>query len=302
MIQSTKIKTIQNTPIHDKNMDTRKIPAGLFNPHMTFMVSGKTGSGKSTAVIHMLKAYTNNKVFQKMVLISPTAAYDEKYKLLPLTSVYEDYSDGLLQEIMEEQKEDIENYKETEANIKLYKKFVNSTTKTRFSKDELLRLYNMLDPQTGEIVEPYQEYDKLPYMVIILDDLGGTPAFRNGNNFLNSIVCKSRHYLTNFFFCVQHPYQCPRALRSQCSHTIIFQTKDKKLLEELARENCSHLTPEEFVRLFQYATNDTHDFMLCDFKKNEVRRNFDEIITLSKINATQKEAQETQKENGPNEL
>ena len=57
MIQSTKIKTIQNTPIHDKNMDTRKIPAGLFNPHMTFMVSGKTGSGKSTAVIHMLKAY-----------------------------------------------------------------------------------------------------------------------------------------------------------------------------------------------------------------------------------------------------
>ena len=119
---------------------------------MTFMVSGKTGSGKSTAVIHMLKAYTDNKVFQKMILISPTAAYDEKYKLLPLTSVYEDYSDGLLQEIMEEQKEDIENYKETEANIKLYKKFVNSTTKTRFSKDELLRLYNMLDPQTGEIL------------------------------------------------------------------------------------------------------------------------------------------------------
>ena len=74
------------------------------------------------------------------------------------------------------------------------------------------------------------------------------------------------------------------------------------MLEELARENCSHLTPEEFVRLFQYATNGTHDFMLCDFKKNEVRRNFDEIITLSKINATQKEAQETQKENGPNEL
>ena len=140
-----------------------------------------------------------------MILISPTAAYDEKYKLLPLTSIYEDYSDGLLQEIMEEQKEDIENYKETEANIKLYKKFVNSTTKTRFSKDELLRLYNMLDPQTGEIVEPYQEYDKMPYMVVILDDLGGTLAFRNGNNFLNSIVCKSRHYLTNFFFCVQHP-------------------------------------------------------------------------------------------------
>ena len=27
---------------------------------------------------------------------------------------------------------------------------------------------------------------------------------------------------------------------------MLFATKDKKLLEELAKENCSHLTPEEF--------------------------------------------------------
>ena len=150
---------------------------------------------------------------------------------------------------------------------------------------------------TGEISEPFQEYDKLPYMAVILDDLGGTPAFRNGNNFLNSIVCKSRHYLTNFFICVQHPYQCPRALRSQCSHTIIFQTKDKKLLEELARENCSHLTPDEFIKLFQYATTGQHDFMLCDFKNNEVRKNFDEILSLPTINASQKQEETEENEN-----
>ena len=297
MIKSTKIKTIKNTPIHEKCRDCRKIPQGLFKPHMTFMVSGKTGSGKSTAVIHMLKAYTDNKVFQKMILISPTAAYDEKYKLLPMTSVHEDYSDQLLEGIMNEQKEDVEQYKETQENIILYKKFINSTVKTKFTKDELLRLYNMLDPMTGEISEPFQEYDKLPYMAVILDDLGGTPAFRNGNNFLNSIVCKSRHYLTNFFICMQHPYQCPRALRSQCSHTIIFQTKDKKLLEELARENCSHLTPDEFIKLFQYATTGQHDFMLCDFKNNEVRKNFDEILSLSTINASQKQEETEENEN-----
>lgn len=289
MINTTKIKTIKNTPIHDKCKDCRKIPEGLFKPHMTFMVSGKTGSGKSTAVIHMLKAYADNKVFQKMVLISPTAAYDEKYQLLPMTDVHEDYSDILLQEIMDEQKEDIEKYKETEENIKLYKKFTNSTLKTKFSKDELIQLYSMLDPMTDEISEPYQEFDKIPYMAIILDDLGGTPAFRNGNNFLNSIVCKSRHYMTNFFICVQHPYQCPRALRSQCSHTIIFQTKDEKLLQELARENCSHLSPDEFIQLYKHATVGQHDFMLCDFKNNEVRKNFDEILSIQNTNGTQNE-------------
>jgi hypothetical protein len=66
---------------------------------------------------------------------------------------------------------------------------------------------------TEEFEKPVQQYDKLPYTAVILDDLGGTPAFKNGNNALNSIVCKSRHYLTNFFVCVQHPYQCPSTTR-----------------------------------------------------------------------------------------
>ncbi len=40
-----------------------------------------------------------------MVPISPTAAYDTKYKMLPLTEVHEDHSDNPLSQIMEEQKE-----------------------------------------------------------------------------------------------------------------------------------------------------------------------------------------------------
>jgi hypothetical protein len=241
------------------------------------MISGKTGSGKSTALIQMLKAYCDSGVFQKVVLISPTAAYDAKYKLLPLSAVHEDYSDELLSDIMEEQKEDMEEYQQTEEDIRLYQKFMRHK---RLTKKELLRLYTMLNPLTEEFDKPVQRFDKLPYMAVILDDLGGTPAFRNGNNFLNSTCCKSRHYKSNFFVCVQHPYQMPRALRSQCSHCMLFATKDRKLLEELAKENCSHLTPEEFSAMFQHATKEPHDFMMCDFKKNEVRRNFDEVLTL----------------------
>jgi len=261
---------------------------------MTTLISGKTGSGKSTALIRMLKAYCDSGVFQKVVLISPTASYDQKYKMLPLTDVYEDYSDSLLNKVMEEQKEDMEEYKQNEEDIRLYSKYIGGK---RLTNKELLRLYSMLNPMTEELEKPVQRFDKLPYLAVILDDLGGTPAFRNGNNFLNSIVCKSRHYLSNFYVCVQHPYQCPRALRSQCSHVLLFATKDKKLLEELAKENCSHLSPEQFVQLFQYATLEPHSFMLCDFKKDEVRKNFDEVIkitqnkSLPQVNGHPKEQQ-----------
>ena len=277
MIQSSKIKAIPYESIKEPGDDKRKIPPGMFKPHMTWMISGKTGSGKSTALIRMLKAYCDSKVFQKVVLISPTAAYDAKYKMLPLNAVFEDYSDNLLSDIMEEQKADMEEYQQNELDLKLHDKFMKGK---KLTKNELLHLYTMLNPATEEFEKPVQTFDKLPYMAVILDDLGGTPAFRNGNNFLNSIVCKSRHYKTNFFVCVQHPYQCPRALRSQCSHVMLFATKDKKLLEELSKENCSHLTPEEFVEMFKHATKELHDFMLCDFKKNEVRKNFDEVLHI----------------------
>eukprot|EP01046_Picozoa_sp_COSAG06_P002620 COSAG06_NODE_94_length_24612_cov_12.885041_14_plen_95_part_00 len=89
----------------------------------------------------MLKAYCDSGVFQKVVLISPTAAYDAKYKLLPLSAVHEDYSDELLikiSDIMEEQKEDMEEYQQTEEDIRLYQKFMRHK---RLTKKELLRLY-----------------------------------------------------------------------------------------------------------------------------------------------------------------
>ena len=69
MIHSQKIKTIPYGSIKDGSDDKRTIPQGMFKPHMTWMISGKTGSGKSTALIRMLKAYCDSGVFQKIILI-----------------------------------------------------------------------------------------------------------------------------------------------------------------------------------------------------------------------------------------
>ena len=69
MIKTQKIQSIGNETIKDGSDDKRTIPQGLFKPHMTWLISGKTGSGKSTALIRMLKAYCDSGVFQKVILI-----------------------------------------------------------------------------------------------------------------------------------------------------------------------------------------------------------------------------------------
>ena len=58
MIHSTKIKAIANTAIKDKAGDKRAIPPGLFKPHMTAMISGKTGSGTLYDDIRTLYRHT----------------------------------------------------------------------------------------------------------------------------------------------------------------------------------------------------------------------------------------------------
>ncbi len=72
-------------------------------------------SGKLPDIfIHLLRMRQNAKVI----------TFDAKYKLLPLTDVYEEYSDELIKDIMEEQKADIDEYRQTEEDLKLYSKFM----------------------------------------------------------------------------------------------------------------------------------------------------------------------------------
>ena len=72
----------------------------------------------------MCKAYCSAKVFQKLILISPTADTDLKYQQLPLTETYTEYSDDLLDDLINQQNADIMNWKDTDKQIKLYKKYM----------------------------------------------------------------------------------------------------------------------------------------------------------------------------------
>ena len=63
----------------------------------------------------------------------------------------------------------------------------------------------------------------------------------------------------------------------------MFSLKDKKQLDEIAQECSGEFSPETFMKVYDKAVQDKHDFLFVDlhFKPNHpsgFRRNFDEFI------------------------
>ena len=97
---------------------------------------------------------------------------------------------------------------------------------------------------------------------------------------MNAMACRCRHKNITMLHATQHLYQIPRALRQQCGIMALFKTKDHKLLKEIARENSSTVTEEDFINLFEAATEEKHDFLLCDFLNETFRKNYNNLLIL----------------------
>ena len=285
-VTTSSIQACENKLLPDGPKDKRPLPKNLPRPAMHIGFSGKTGSGKSNALIRMLMEYQKKDAFQKIILISPTASTDKKYDSLNLTEKHEKYTDTLLEQLVQTQKDDMEEHTEEAEKMEVYKRYMKRGGKTKWTHEELVLLTSLIDPMTGELVKPEMTYEVMPWAALILDDLGGTATFRNGNTSLNSHVCKARHYNMSIICAVQHIYQIPRSMRQQLSNLIVFTNRDQKVMKEIAAECCSDLSPDEFLHLFEQATKDGgHDFLYCDFRKNEFRKNFNTRLHITNTSA-----------------
>ena len=232
-----------------------------------------------------LLEYQNLKTFDKMILISPSAFEDPKYDRIDWTERYENYSGDIIKDIIEKQKEDIEEYKLYIEKLKVYEKFLKSKSLKNFNQAEKKILASMiiLDDDGNQLIEkPTNDYGREPYAILVFDDLAGDSAYSNAmRNPLNSLACKQRHFRISSMHCVQALKSLPRTIRQQCGVMAIFQTKDDSALMDICKENCSTVTPDEFMKFYHKATdNDKYSFLLCDFNSGTFRKNYDELLHI----------------------
>jgi hypothetical protein len=261
----------------------------LFNLFFNFAGVASRGGGKTFSTIKIIKEYENSKMISaqgehkiRTILISPT--YDANKNLwgnlksLDENDIYEEYSEAILKNIIEDIKQIIDE-------VDVYNKYIyyydliDKTPKNEIqpllkSNPEISYLLKKFNYESPSKVKKYFRYTTKPITFLILDDCMGSSAFnRKSENLLKYWLIKNRHIFTSFFLLVQSMKSIDKSVRLNCNLFFLGKFSNKKaILTDLYEEVGSILTEKEFENLYDKAINDNqHGALIIDLTGNKKR-------------------------------
>lgn len=182
-------------------------------------------------------------------------------------------------------------YKMMPVKCKLLKKIIKARPRLKLGKIRKEFVLTPLIVNENKIVEFYPPPPlQRPSPVWIIDDCSNSKLYANSvNNPLIDIGLRHRHfplpgYGLSIICCVQNfKGGVTRALRNVVPLMLIFRC-DPKTVEDICDEVADRVTPEEFISLYDIATEKKHGFLLVN--KNEFvvekmfRKGWDTLLIL----------------------
>lgn len=278
MIIEKKLEGFNNKLVYDKLNYPQCNCGKCFQFYFNSLHIGARQSGKTFSVVQMIKHYEKNKIMRddeeeyklKTYLISPTIQSNQIYQSLESLDLkkdaYDDYSDKLLLDILDDIKADKKRYEK----YLLYKKYYDKYIKTPEKKLE--KLYDE-NPEIFNLLEEYdyqhpkdikKEYGKIN--IIILDDLLGSDAFtKKTKSVLTNAMIKNRHMGVVFCLLVQSIKAVPKNIRLNCSVFQLASFKNKKvILEDIYEEVSNVIGIDQFEELYDHATAKPYGSLIID--------------------------------------
>jgi hypothetical protein len=256
-------------------------------------VAGARNSGKTFAVCQMIRQQEKHgvkdtlgrKVPIRTIVVSPTALMNPVFgslESLEADDIHVEYSDQLIREIIEDIKDKRDKAEEYERQVELFRKMLRMQKESDLTMEELFELQRM-----NFELPPPPEYYPAPITNLILDDLVGSAALRQGRNPVMNLILRNRHHLTNIFICTQAIRQVPKAIRNNANVYLIFRYANSKMvLDDFYPEVSNVLKEDEFEALYEHATaGEDHPFLFADFtkpKEDYFRKAFDTYIRIKR--------------------
>jgi hypothetical protein len=309
MILETQLNGLDNQPIKTtKQPPPRSNHPNLPPCYFTSIFIGSKGSGKTYSLIKLLKNYEkypiydndNNKLNMRVIVFCPTilsAANPiyETLKNLDEDDIILDYSDEkLLNKLdeIEEEKQEIEDYNEY---LKVWKKFVKINENVNLLTPEELVILNKYDFTEPELIKDKPKYKHPRINFLVFDDLvGDANAFKRGHSAINNLCIKHRHLQCNLLFTTQYIKAIPPVLRRNLDIFVLFKFANaKSVVEQIYPEISAYINEEDFIKLFEYATEKPNDSLIIDNTQkleNKFKKNWNISLSFNNTLESQNEA------------
>lgn len=267
----------------------RRTPPQMPRLHMLAAVVGSRNSGKTTTIIKILKLYIKSKSYDKIFWWSPTARREPKMKAFIEQSskdvpieIFDTFNEGEFSQLLDWFKAEIDEYRRYKKQLVVWEKFKRCKSVDELSHDELIMLEEM------EWKKPMTTYKHgHPSWALVWDDVIGqknvfSPTCRGVTS---NFWILHRHLSCSVFILSQIVANgIPRQIRGNISLWILFSCKSEKLKKDVAEELAFKVEPERFLRIWDFATQEPHSFLLADYdcpdERFMFRRNLTDAILM----------------------
>jgi hypothetical protein len=276
-LKNSLIKTIEKTVLPH--------PPTLFPLHFTGVFVGNTSSGKTNAAVQLARAYVNNKSFNYVFVLSPTADQNPVFGELgePGVSLFVFDGEkvltnpiGMLKKVLRKVRKIKKEYDENEQYKKIWRHYKRGTA----NMEEVN--YVKFRQHEPPLNLPF------PSPLVIIDDLSHSALYQpsSSNPFVN-LLLRHRHIYDvgiSIFMLVQtFKTGVPRAIRLNIRIFFIWKT-DTNQLKSMFEEMLGEFTFEQFEKVYHTATTKRHDFLTIDrftkHREKTFRKNFDEYLIV----------------------
>ena len=288
-VSEKRLPNLPNKDLKVRQAKPREVPEGMSRLAFLGLICGSRGTGKTNCMINMVLKYDSTESFDYVYLYSPTYYNDPKYHLLDDMNaeliVRPDFDTNEFAGVRNEIDGRIEDWKKWEEYKKIYARFKKHRGPVdKFDPEELMLLYeNDFQPP-----DPEKYKNGAPTCLFIFDDLNYNKALYSNTsrdpNDPKKFFILHRHKLCSvLFLCQTYKSGVPKQLRNNLSLMILFANKSEQMKKEIAEELSSHVSPDDFIKLWLHACSVPHEFLMVDYdgpREYMFRKNFDTVLSV----------------------
>ncbi len=268
----------------------------MYKMHQVCIIVGKRQSGKTTALVSLLEQMR----YDRIIFVSPTMKSNKEILSrlkIDEEDIFDDCDDpqviDKIKKLVEDEAADLERFKDEMRRYKKLMRAMNTDTQP-INEEDLIAFFS----DHGDFMKPTHRYNgEKPRIAVVFDDCLGSGLYSRPRK-LNALSTYSRHVGqlqeggsigVSLFFLIQsfkaQTGGLNKVIRNQCTSLMLFRTKDKAELEDVADSVAGEIDRDTFMRVYDEAMQDGagHQFLSIDLHRKKshpsmFRRRFSEFL------------------------